>query len=759
MNAARSGGTNLPSTGNLLMSLRETIAAFLTAQLDFIFFLYGLAFIFLGAICLAVARMRGPGSSWMPLGLFGFVHGASEWLDLSALVVTDTPAFALVRTAGMTVSFLFLMEFARQKAARLGLKLSGAPLYVSLTSLVIIGGAVGGAPMASALARYGIGFFAAMAAAGVCVRQARESSGATRRFALVTAAGFALYAFAAGTVVPAAPFWPADVLNEAWFSQVTGIPIQMVRGLLACVLALSVWAIWGQLLIAEISSERYAAYLRRQFIWMLAAVVTIMACGWVLTDTLGAAHKRSIQEVAQGDINLIASRFAGETAIVDGMVKSLAGSPSLLPLFAGGAGQDARRARTVLDLNVDASDARFGGILDASGALLASSDPVDPHVASKWRTAPWFQKALAGQAGYHFAFERDDRGRYYYASYPVRRDDGTIAGVAFLQKSLDRLEADLRLFARPYFFINPDGVVVLTNRPDMMLRTLWPLPAEKRSAIIGQFGALDDRAVVEREVKDASWVLFNGERDLVRRSYIDHSRWSVVLAMPSARIGSGRMLGIVATLLMTMMVLIYFFGREYGIRDRIQTDKRMELQELAQNLRLRATTDPLTGIYNRAKFDESLDNETTRSQRYKSPLSLIMYDVDHFKRVNDEHGHQIGDDVLVRLSEIVFERIRSTDLLARWGGEEFVILVPGLDGPTAHQAAEKLRAAIEQATFGVVGNITCSFGVAEFAEGDSAATLVARADNALYRAKMRGRNRTELASPSDSATGGMASVA
>ncbi|MDO9061836.1 MAG: GGDEF domain-containing protein, partial [Bradyrhizobium sp.] len=126
---------------------------------------------------------------------------------------------------------------------------------------------------------------------------------------------------------------------------------------------------------------------------------------------------------------------------------------------------------------------------------------------------------------------------------------------------------------------------------------------------------------------------------------------------------------------------------------------------------------------------------------------------------NDTHGHPIGDAVLVRLSEIVFTSIRKSDLLARWGGEEFVILAPGQDGPAACQAAEKLRAAIEQAAFSAVGKITCSFGIAEFSPGDSPATLVARADDALYRAKMQGRNRVELSSLSDPPQDGMASVA
>jgi diguanylate cyclase (GGDEF)-like protein len=172
-------------------------------------------------------------------------------------------------------------------------------------------------------------------------------------------------------------------------------------------------------------------------------------------------------------------------------------------------------------------------------------------------------------------------------------------------------------------------------------------------------------------------------------------------------------------------------------------NQRLELQELAQHLRFRATTDPLTGLYNRAKFDESLASEAARSQRYKSPLALIMFDIDHFKQVNDVHGHQAGDDVLVGLAQIAAKYIRNTDLLARWGGEEFVILAPGLDGPAAYQAADKLRAVIEQATFGAVGTITCSFGVTQYFEGDTADTLVARVDSALYRAKTNGRNRTE----------------
>ena len=115
------------------------------------------------------------------------------------------------------------------------------------------------------------------------------------------------------------------------------------------------WAIWGQLLVAEVSSDRYTAYLRRQFIWTLTAMATILVFGWTLTEFLGGVYKRNVEESAQGDINLLASRFTGETAIADSMVKALAGSPSVLPLLAGGSGQDERRGRSVLELDVEAS--------------------------------------------------------------------------------------------------------------------------------------------------------------------------------------------------------------------------------------------------------------------------------------------------------------------------------------------------------------------------------------------------------------------
>jgi diguanylate cyclase (GGDEF)-like protein len=293
----------------------------------------------------------------------------------------------------------------------------------------------------------------------------------------------------------------------------------------------------------------------------------------------------------------------------------------------------------------------------------------------------------------------------------------------------------------------------------MLLRTLWPLSFERKTALSRQFGALNGQPSLNHEFADTQWTVFNGNRGYVQRRFADHSQWSLVIAMPNGMIFASRILGIFITLMVTVTTLIYFVGREHGIRENIQMGKRLELQELARDLRFQATTDPLTGLYNRLKFDEALAGEMSRAKRYGTSLALVLYDVDHFKQVNDIYGHQIGDDVLVRLSQIVAKHIRNTDLLARWGGEEFVILAPGSDDEMARQAAEKLAAIIQRTEFDGVGSITCSFGIAQYADGDGTEMLIARADHALYRAKMNGRNRVELAPRPDGVIDDVASVA
>jgi len=154
-----------------------------------------------------------------------------------------------------------------------------------------------------------------------------------------------------------------------------------------------------------------------------------------------------------------------------------------------------------------------------------------------------------------------------------------------------------------------------------------------------------------------------------------------------------------------------------------------------------ASTDLLTGALNRRSFIEKAEVEIKRSERYKTPLSLIFCDIDFFKTINDQYGHAIGDEVLKRIIIIFKINLRSHDLIARWGGEEFVILSPETSLIRAQELSEKLRQTIMTVSFPSVKHITTSFGVAQIKAGEQFSALCERADKALYQAKESGRNK------------------
>jgi len=174
-----------------------------------------------------------------------------------------------------------------------------------------------------------------------------------------------------------------------------------------------------------------------------------------------------------------------------------------------------------------------------------------------------------------------------------------------------------------------------------------------------------------------------------------------------------------------------------------------ELREKNEQLSRLSTTDPLTGLRNRRYVDEILNIEVLRARRYQSPLTLLMADLDHFKRVNDDHGHQAGDAVLRGVAEVLRSSLRATDVGGRYGGEEFIVIMAqnSVDGAT--QFAERWRQTVEAARFlipdGRDVEVTISIGVAGYhGREQTASDLIAEADTALYAAKEAGRNQVQI---------------
>lgn len=173
------------------------------------------------------------------------------------------------------------------------------------------------------------------------------------------------------------------------------------------------------------------------------------------------------------------------------------------------------------------------------------------------------------------------------------------------------------------------------------------------------------------------------------------------------------------------------------------SEERERLHRLLQEKSLHLKKDPLTGIFNRMAYEEQLQQEFHRWQRFGNPLTFLIWDVDHFKQINDNYGHAIGDEVLRNVARQLGCRLRSTDFVARYGGEEFAMLLPGADTEAALQLAHQIRLGIAETGFNngeVQIPVTISCGVSSFEPGDSPQSVFNRADHALYRAKKAGRN-------------------
>ncbi len=176
--------------------------------------------------------------------------------------------------------------------------------------------------------------------------------------------------------------------------------------------------------------------------------------------------------------------------------------------------------------------------------------------------------------------------------------------------------------------------------------------------------------------------------------------------------------------------------------------KSSELKNKLERAYKQATHDPLTGLPNRLAYDERLELEIARFQRYHTALSLVIWDIDFFKKINDSYGHKAGDKTLQIIAKLLIQNCRETDFVSRFGGEEFIMLLPDTDAQAAYIIAEKLRSTIEKTGFNSNGNkiqITMSCGISQFTKEDSGDTVFKRADKALYQAKKNGRNQCIIA--------------
>ena len=719
------------------------MSAVLVNQLDYIFFLYGFGFLALGAVCATLGRRRRDDIPWSLLALFGLTHGANEWLEMLRLFLADSPAFRLVRFGALLLSFLCLFEFARRSAGR-GRSVPGPWIVAVPLTAIVLAWLTLGVGAANGAARYFLAFGGSLWAWHEFGRFAEGSAPRARTAIIATRWLLLAYGIAAGLIVPASPLGPANVLNYDSFFGTLGIPVQLPRGVIACLLAVSVWRYEQASQPASALEQK-----RTRFFWVSVAGLTLtLGLGWIFTESLGRIAAADLRRQNDSNLALVAQQL---NAVKESAVY---GASLLAALACDIAGDDLADApvRERLDLLVDrfADEVRdaVAYLMDRQGNVITSSNRNESpsFVGSNYASHPYFQEALRGRPAFSMAATFEEPA--HYASHPVRNRSGAITGVAVIKRNLASIRDSLSHLEHAAM-LTPEGIALVGGQPELAGRAFWPLSEAVRRHVIEsrQFEKVNFSPVFDRTLEDGEWIEFNGRRHLVGRMSLGETGGSslFMLIEEQGEI-SNRLVGILITLLVVSLILTYFVVLEEQIGTEIQlNEKQGELTRLSEQLRRQATTDPLTGLCNRLHFNLLFRSELDRANRYGGSFSIVMFDVDHFKRINDAFGHAVGDNVLVRVSRTVGSRLRNTDVLARWGGEEFMIILPETDLSGAQQAAEDLRMLIADSGNSSEPAVTVSFGVSAFRRGDNENALLGRVDAALYRAKQNGRNRVEVA--------------
>ncbi|MCX5731135.1 MAG: diguanylate cyclase [Deltaproteobacteria bacterium] len=722
------------------------MAEFLTSQLDYVYFVYGLALVLLGSVCLSMSRESASRAPWGLVAAFAFTHGVMEWLQLVAIATGDSPAFLLVRTLLLAVAFGFLLEAARRARRSIRERFSGAWIYAivpaGIAALVVIGGmpSLGSAVRLILVGPATLWAAALLASASFVAVRSREIPGSPR--ALAWAAAFlAAFGLSAGIVIPAASFLPAAWPTNESFQAATGVPIQLVRGSSAAGLAFAIWAY-------ALSLDRRGRLRRKRSrtFWVVASsMVAVLAAGWFFTERLGRLHEKEMAADAESASARIRDHLLMEMESAEEAARVLAGVVTRSHAGLSRNGSGASRRDDAVDLIAGGQADRVAYLLDPAGLTVAASNRAEPDsfLGKNYSVRSYFKDAMAGYPGRFTGIGLTSRAPGFYASQPIRGGAGEVTGVAVVKRVLEAGSLGPS-GTETAFVIAPDGRVILAGSARFAGRPLWA----QGVAGSAQATAQDQPPILDHRVSGSDWVLLDGERYIAVQRPIPGSDWSVVTLKKETAQIVNRFLGIAITFLLSIVIVAYFVAvqRQYGAESRL-VEKHREAEGRARTMARRADTDALTGVLNRAGFNDAFSREFSRAQRYRQPLSLVLLDLDHFKLVNDRHGHPAGDKVLEGTARLLESRIRESDLVARWGGEEFAVVAPMTDADGAAQLAEKIRGLMEVTNFGPAGAVTASFGVTEMQADDTLEALLSRVDQALYRAKDAGRNQVQCAEP------------
>jgi len=403
-------------------------------QFDYIYFFYGLAFFLLGVICFTMGEGKSSRAPWPLLGLFGILHGSNEWLEMALFIYGKTRPLAIINLFILIISYLCLLEFARIGLYRLKGIIVERWAYVPLLLLLPLARHYGIEGW-DIMARYSLGFTGAYFYCQDDLRTLPVRARGNRSLAFFSAM-MSLYAVSTAVVTPTAPFVPASIINAESFYERFGVPIQLIRGIIALCAAMAIWSYSATLPEAKISLR--APFLRFVPTKRLIAltVIVLISAGWIFTKLPGLLYgnqnNRSTRARADSPLN----RLTREITVLSRATVSLARASVVRQAVTEWKQEDAEKLKTALS-STKTDIARSNCVLmDREGKVIASAvnEVIEEDASKPHSGKPYFKDALAGENGYYFKLGTKYNERIYYVSYPVKNKDGNIAGVIMLVK-------------------------------------------------------------------------------------------------------------------------------------------------------------------------------------------------------------------------------------------------------------------------------------------------------------------------------------
>jgi diguanylate cyclase (GGDEF)-like protein len=430
------------------------------------------------------------------------------------------------------------------------------------------------------------------------------------------------------------------------------------------------------------------------------------------------------------------------------------------------------------DANATAKSAAIY-VMNSSGVAIASSNwnVRDSYVGKDFSFRPYFQEAMRNRTGRFYGIGSVTGVPGYFLAYPVMAG-GHPLGVVAVKIDLDNLDQQWEGDTDQIVVTDDSGIIFLSSNKNWKYRSTQPLTAAslRRLQETRQYASMLKSPI--EIVPDRSWAngnvvrIRNPDRPdenppyLVQSHELPQAKWTISIYSDMREVDATAMrYAVAAAGGAAFFVLLAMYIRQVrrraiekeaarkaaqAAREQLE-EKHRELEALSENLKTMSISDPLTGCYNRRYFQEISPKIISAAQRHRRSISILMLDVDFFKKINDSHGHLAGDAVLKGIVQACRTALREPDFLVRFGGEEFVAILPDTATGEALLVAERLREAIERLQVRV-GELelraTVSIGLSEFVASEaSLEKAFARADIALYEAKRSGRNRVVGYSP------------